>query len=75
MGIVLLPWLVALVAIIMAKKSLLVHAPSPLLNEIELGLRNPPSIHFWERVALFRADLLWYFFLGSLLQNSGFKHI
>jgi arylsulfatase A-like enzyme len=67
MGIVLLPWLVALVAIIMAKKSLLVHAPSPLLNEIELGLRNPPSIHFWERVALFRADLLWYFFLGPLL--------
>ena len=67
LGIVLLPWLAAAIGILIAKKSLLVHAPSPLLDEIALGLRNPPSIHFWERVALFRADALWYFFLGPLL--------
>lgn len=41
-------------------------APCPLFNETALGLRNPPSIHLWERVTLFRADFLWFFYHGPL---------
>jgi arylsulfatase A-like enzyme len=66
-GIVLLPWLAASIGILIAKKGLLHHAPVPLFDEIALGLRNPPSVDFWERMALFRSDLLWCFFLGPLL--------
>ena len=66
-GIVLLPWLAASIGILIAKKALLHHAPSPLFDEIAISLRNPPSVDFWERMALFRSDLLWCFFLAPLL--------
>jgi phosphoglycerol transferase MdoB-like AlkP superfamily enzyme len=67
LGIILLPWLAAAVSVLLMKKSLLLHPPSPLYVQIALGLRTPPMLHFWEKVALFRSDLLCYFFLVPLL--------
>jgi arylsulfatase A-like enzyme len=62
-----LPWLAASVGILVAKRSLLDHAPAPLYAEIALGLRKPPAIHFWEKIALFRSDILCYFLLVPLV--------
>ncbi|HEY1904092.1 MAG TPA: sulfatase-like hydrolase/transferase [Terracidiphilus sp.] len=62
-----MPWLAASIGVLVAKRALLDHAPVPLYAEIALGLRNPPAIHFWEKIALFRSDILCYFFFVPLV--------
>ena len=75
LGFVLLPWLAAAIGVLVAKRSLLTnviyrpfnHIPFRAIDEIALSLRNPPVLYFWEKVSLFRADLLVYFLVVPLV--------
>jgi phosphoglycerol transferase MdoB-like AlkP superfamily enzyme len=67
LGIILLPWLAAAVGVVLAKRSLLLNGTHSPYTEIALSLRTPPGLYFWEKVSLFRLDLLCYFLLVPLV--------
>jgi phosphoglycerol transferase MdoB-like AlkP superfamily enzyme len=64
LGIILLPLLGAAACVLGEKFSAIISSNAFL--SIAAGLRTPPMLYFWEKVSLFRADLLCCFVLIPL---------
>jgi phosphoglycerol transferase MdoB-like AlkP superfamily enzyme len=65
LGIILLPLLGAAAYVLAEKLSAMLRCNA--FYEMAVGLRNPPALHFWEKVSLFRADMLFGFVLIPLV--------
>jgi membrane-anchored protein YejM (alkaline phosphatase superfamily) len=64
LGIILLPLLASAACILAEKIAAMIS--SNAFREIATGLRTPPGLYFWEKVFLFRSDLLCVFALIPL---------
>jgi hypothetical protein len=64
LGIILLPLLGAAVCVLIEKLTVMISCKA--FYDIAAGLRTPPMIYFWEKVSLFRPDLLCGFVLFPL---------
>jgi phosphoglycerol transferase MdoB-like AlkP superfamily enzyme len=64
LGIILLPWLAAAGCVLFEKIFMMVFHHEFL--GIAMSLRTPPAIYFWERVSLYKSDILCYFVLIPL---------
>jgi len=64
LGIILFPLLGSAVCVLVEKLAAMVSCK--VFFEIAAGLRTPQMLHFWEKVSLFRADLLCVFVLIPL---------
>jgi len=64
LGIILLPLLASAACVLIEKLAAMIS--SDAFREIATGLRTPPGLYFWEKVSLFRADLLCVFALIPL---------
>jgi membrane-anchored protein YejM (alkaline phosphatase superfamily) len=64
LGIILLPLLASAACVLVEKLAAMVH--SHALMDIAAGLRTPPVLYFWEKISLFRLDLLTVFILIPL---------
>src|SRR5271157_1306327 len=64
LGIILLPLLASAVCVLIEKLAAMIS--SDAFREIATGLHTPPGLYFWEKVSLFRSDLLYGFVLIPL---------
>ncbi len=64
LGIILLPLLGSAAYVLIEKLSAMLRCNA--FYEMAVGLRNPPTLHFWEKISLFRSDMLCGFVLIPL---------
>jgi len=64
LGISLLPLLGSAACVLVEKLSAMLRCNA--FSEMAACLRNPPALHFWEELSLFRADMLFGFVLIPL---------